>query len=149
MSIWKGGMKFVARENGKNPEETLLRSRFVHHDTHIEWPRRELGTPAMGSERLKPLASQSRQLKKSLRHINQTLQDNWLKEECVSKMKSLRETFQKLEMSPSASSPPPPLMWDIWYETSRLPIYNINIQVVRKFLLQTSRACRGDCVDNF
>ena len=38
-------MKFVAEENGKNPEKTLPRPRFVHHDTHMECPRRELGIP--------------------------------------------------------------------------------------------------------
>ena len=45
-------MKFVVGENGRNPEKNLPRPRFVHHETHMEGPRRELGTPAMGGERL-------------------------------------------------------------------------------------------------
>ena len=45
--VWRnGGMKFVVRENGRNRAKNLPRSRFVHHETHMEWPRRELGTPA-------------------------------------------------------------------------------------------------------
>ena len=46
MSAKNGGMKFVAGENGINPEKNLPRFRFVHHETHMEWSRRELGTPA-------------------------------------------------------------------------------------------------------
>ena len=47
-----GGMKFLVRENGRNPEKTLPRPHFVHHETQNEWPRRELGTPKMGGQRL-------------------------------------------------------------------------------------------------
>ena len=35
-------MKFVVGENGRNPEKNLHRPRFVHHETHMEGPRREL-----------------------------------------------------------------------------------------------------------
>ena len=45
-------MKFVLGENGRNPAKNLPRPRFVHHETHMEGPRRELGTPAVGGERL-------------------------------------------------------------------------------------------------
>ena len=45
-------MKFVVGENGRNPEKNLPRPRFVHHETHMEGPSRELGTPAVGGERL-------------------------------------------------------------------------------------------------
>ena len=45
-------MKFVVGENWRNPEKNLHRPRFVHHETHMEWPRRELRTPAVGGERL-------------------------------------------------------------------------------------------------
>ena len=45
-------MKFVVGENGRNPVKKLPRPRFVHHETHMEGPRRELGTPAVGGERL-------------------------------------------------------------------------------------------------
>ena len=49
--VWRnGGMKFVVEENGRNPEKNLPRSLFVHHETHMEWQRRELGTPAVGVE---------------------------------------------------------------------------------------------------
>ena len=36
-------MKFEVGENGRNPVKNLPRSRFVHHETHMEEPRRELG----------------------------------------------------------------------------------------------------------
>ena len=45
-------MKFVVGEKGRNPEKKLPRPRFVHHETHMEGPRRELGAPAVGGERL-------------------------------------------------------------------------------------------------
>ena len=45
-------MKFVTEENGRNPETNLFRLRFVHHETHIDWLRRELGTQAVEVERL-------------------------------------------------------------------------------------------------
>ena len=51
-------MKFVVGENGRNPVKNLPRPRFVHH---MEGPRRELGTPAVGGERLTACAT---------RHIN-------------------------------------------------------------------------------
>ena len=56
MSMEKCGMKFVVGENGRNPEKNLSRPRFVHHETHMEGPRRELGTPAVGGERLTAFA---------------------------------------------------------------------------------------------
>ena len=55
---WRnGGMKFVVGENGRNPAKNLPRLRFVHHETHMEWPRRELGNPAVGGERLTACAT--------------------------------------------------------------------------------------------
>ena len=50
-------MKFVVGENGRNPEKNLPRPRFVHHETHMEGPRRKLGTPAVGGERLTACAT--------------------------------------------------------------------------------------------
>ena len=50
-------MKFVVGENGRNPVKNLPRPRFVHHETHMEGPRRELGTPAVGGERLTACAT--------------------------------------------------------------------------------------------
>ena len=38
--VWRnGGMKFVEGENERNPEKTLPRSRFVHHET--QWSARD------------------------------------------------------------------------------------------------------------
>ena len=55
---WRnGGMKFVVGENGRNPVKNLPRPRFVHHDTHMEGPRREVGTPAVRGERLTACAT--------------------------------------------------------------------------------------------
>ena len=45
-------MKFVAGENWRNPEKNLPKLCFVHHKTHMEGPRCELGTPAAGDEHL-------------------------------------------------------------------------------------------------
>ena len=50
-------MKFVVGENRRNPEKNLPRSRFVPHETHMEGPRRELGTPAVGGEHLTACAT--------------------------------------------------------------------------------------------
>ena len=56
--VWRnGGMKFVVGENGRNPVKNLPRPRSVHHETHMEGPRRELGTPAVGGERLTACAT--------------------------------------------------------------------------------------------
>ena len=56
--VWRnGGMKFVVGENGRNPSKNLPRPRFVHHETHMEGQRRELGTPAVGGERLTACAT--------------------------------------------------------------------------------------------
>ena len=55
---WRnGGMKVVVGENGRNPMKNLPRPRFVHHETHMEGPRRKLGTPAVGGERLTACAT--------------------------------------------------------------------------------------------
>ena len=50
-------MKCVVGENGRNPVKNLPRPHFVHHETHMEGPRRELGTPAVGGERLTACAT--------------------------------------------------------------------------------------------
>ena len=50
-------MKFVVGENGRNPKKHLPRPRFIHHETHMEEPRRELGTPAVEGERLTACAT--------------------------------------------------------------------------------------------
>ena len=50
-------MKFMGGENGINPEKNQPRPRFVHHETHMEGPRRELGTPAVGGELLTACAT--------------------------------------------------------------------------------------------
>ena len=56
--VWRnGGIKFVVGENGRNPEKNLPRPRFVHHETDMEGPRCELGTPAVGGEHLTACAT--------------------------------------------------------------------------------------------
>ena len=50
-------MKFLVGENGRYPVKNLPRPRFVHHETHMEGPRCELGTPALGGERLTACAT--------------------------------------------------------------------------------------------
>ena len=45
-------MKFVAGRNGRNPEKNLSRLCSVDHETQMAWPRRKLGTPAVGGEHL-------------------------------------------------------------------------------------------------
>ena len=57
MTVENGGMKFVVGENGRNPAKNLPRPSFVHHETHMEGPRREVGTPAVGGERLTACAT--------------------------------------------------------------------------------------------
>ena len=58
--VWgNDGMKCVLGEKWRNLEKNLSRPRFVHHQTHMEWPRRELGTPAMGEECLIACAMRS------------------------------------------------------------------------------------------
>ena len=50
-------MKCVVGENRRNPAKNLPRPRFVHHETQMEEPRRELGTQAVGGERLTACAT--------------------------------------------------------------------------------------------
>ena len=50
-------MKFVVGDNGRNPVNNLPRPRFVHHETHMEGPRCELRTPAVGGEHLTACAT--------------------------------------------------------------------------------------------
>ena len=45
-------MKFVTGERGTDPEKNLPRFRYVRHETHVKWQRRELRTPAVEGERL-------------------------------------------------------------------------------------------------
>ena len=52
MSVEKWWNEICGRGNREKPVKNLPRPRFVHHETHMEGPRRELGTPAVGGERL-------------------------------------------------------------------------------------------------
>ena len=47
-----GIMKFVVGKNERIPEKTLIRLRFIHHEPHVERPRRELWTQVEESERI-------------------------------------------------------------------------------------------------
>ena len=62
-------MKFVVGENGRNPVKNLPRPRFVHHETRMEGPRRELGTPAVGGERLTASATRPPNIKINLIYL--------------------------------------------------------------------------------
>ena len=46
------GIKFVAEENGRNPMKNLPRLHFIHHETHMEWPRCKLRNTVVGGEHL-------------------------------------------------------------------------------------------------
>ena len=59
ISVKNDRMKFVAGGNGRNPKKNLPGFRFVHHETHMEWPRCELGITAEGGERLTICATES------------------------------------------------------------------------------------------
>ena len=61
-------MKFVVGENGRNPEINLPRPHFIDQETHMEGPRRELGTPAVGGERLTASATRLPCLKRLLNY---------------------------------------------------------------------------------
>ena len=50
---WNG---ICGRRKGRNAEKILTRLHFVHHETHMERPRDELGTPD-GGERLTAYAT--------------------------------------------------------------------------------------------
>ena len=51
-------MKFVVGEKGEKPREKPTQTPFrPHPETHMERPRRELGTPAVGGERLTTCAT--------------------------------------------------------------------------------------------
>ena len=52
MSVEKWWNEICGRGKREKLEKNLPRPRFVHHETHMEGPRRELGTSAVGGERL-------------------------------------------------------------------------------------------------
>ena len=52
MSVEKWWNEVCGRGKREKPREKPTQLRFVHHETHMEGPRRELGTPAVGGERL-------------------------------------------------------------------------------------------------
>ena len=57
--VWRnGGMKCVVGENGRKPVKNNTQTPFrPPRKTHMEGPRRELGTPAVGGERLTACAT--------------------------------------------------------------------------------------------
>ena len=58
ISVENGAMKFVAEENGRNPEKTYPKLRFVHYDSLMEWSNRELENPTVGGDRLTSCAAE-------------------------------------------------------------------------------------------
>ena len=57
MSVEKWWNEICGMGKREKPRENLPRPRFVHHKTHMEGPRPELGTPAVGGERLTACAT--------------------------------------------------------------------------------------------
>ena len=57
MSVEKWWNEICGRGKREKPREKPTRPRFVHHETHMEGPRRELGTPEVGGERLTACAT--------------------------------------------------------------------------------------------
>ena len=51
MSVEKWWNEICGRGKREKPRENLPRPRFVHHETHMEGPIRELGTTAVGGDR--------------------------------------------------------------------------------------------------
>ena len=50
--VWRNRrIKFVVEVNGKNTKKNLSSLRSMHDETHVEWPGRELGIPAVRGER--------------------------------------------------------------------------------------------------
>ena len=57
MSVEKWWNEICGRGKREKPVKNLPRPRFIHHETHMEGPRRELGTLAVGGERLTACAT--------------------------------------------------------------------------------------------
>ena len=49
--------EICGRGKWEKPVKNLPRPRFIHHETHMEGPRRELGTPVVRGERLTACAT--------------------------------------------------------------------------------------------
>ena len=50
MSVEKWWNEICGRGKWEKPREKPTQTHFVHHETHMEGPRRELGTPVVGGE---------------------------------------------------------------------------------------------------
>ena len=50
MSVEKWWNDIYGMEKREKLREKPIQTPFVHHKTHMKWPRRELGTPAVGGE---------------------------------------------------------------------------------------------------
>ena len=73
--VWRnGGMKFMVGDNWRNSEKNLPRLHFIPYETHVEWPRRELGTTALGGERLIVCATEPPMLRHYLPAISMVTQ---------------------------------------------------------------------------
>ena len=58
MSVEKWWNEIYTEENARNSDKNLRRLRFVHHETHMERGRRELGSLALEDERLAACATE-------------------------------------------------------------------------------------------
>ena len=58
-SVKKRWNEIYGRIKREKPEDNVPRLRSVHHETHMKWQRRELGTPVVGGERLTAWATES------------------------------------------------------------------------------------------
>ena len=59
MSVEKWWNEICDRGKREKPREKPTRLHFVHHETHMDWPRCELGTAGVGGERLTACATRS------------------------------------------------------------------------------------------
>ena len=55
---WNVENEIWGRGKREKPEKNVARLRFVHHETQMEWPRRELWTTAVGDERVTAYATE-------------------------------------------------------------------------------------------